>query len=350
MMKNITIIKLGAIGDVIQAAAAVGQYRKLNPNILIDWVIGKQLEPLLVSMKVADRVIAIEDQSIFHGNPIARLRSLLTAFVYIFRLIPQCNQLYIAHSNWRYYVFSIPIILKNPTLIFGGVKRFFPELKNFRVSEYFHYLSQSFITGRQGNEALQNLGINMLSAKEGFKFNTEPPRKYVALVPGGSKNMMRDDFLRRWPIESYVELAGKFISKGCEVVLVGSKGDSWVKPYFSAIQVKDLIGETEVNDVVNIFSKMNLVISHDTGPLHLASMTTAPLIAIFGPTPASAVVSLERESLRIFKATDDIVCAPCYNGVSYAPCQDPICMRSTTVDEVFEKAMTLLGEEVFGAQ
>lgn len=349
-MNNITIIKLGAIGDVIQAAAAADQYRKLNPGVAIDWVVGKQLESLLVSMNVADRVIAIEDQSILHGKPVARLQSLLKAFNQIFKQISHCNQLYIAHSNWQYCVFAIPLLLKNPTLLFGGIKRFYPELTKFRVSEYFYFLSQGSLTGQQGNVALQNLGINALSSKESLKFNADPSRKYVALVPGGSRNMMRDDFLRRWPIESYVELASKFLANGYEVVLVGGKGDVWVKPYFSEFRVRDLIGETSINDVIEIFSKVNLVISHDTGPLHLATMTSTPLIAIFGPTPASAVVSVERQSLAVFKAAADVVCSPCYDGVSYAPCQDPICMRSTTIDAVFQKAIIVLSGDTLGAK
>lgn len=349
-MKNITIIKLGAIGDVIQAAAAVDQYKKLNPSVAIDWVVGKQLEPLLTSMKVADHVIEIDDHSILYDKPMKRLKSLSRAFIQIFRQIPRCNQLYIAHSNWRYCVFAIPLLLRNPILFFGNLRRFSPLLTNFRVSEYFYFLSQAIITERQGNEALLSIGKNVLEADLGSEFIVDSSKKYVALVPGGSKNMMRDDFLRRWPVESYVQLAAKFVANDFEVVLVGSKGDAWVKPYFYGIQVVDLISETSISDVINIFAKMNLIISHDTGPLHLATLTATPLIAIFGPTQASVVIHLERKSLKVLNAADGVVCAPCYDGVKYAPCKDPICMRSTTVDEVFKKTVTLLSEEVLGAQ
>jgi heptosyltransferase-2 len=350
MMKNITIVKLGAIGDMIQAAAAVDEYKRRNPGLRVDWIVGKPLAPLLHSMKVADHIVSIDDHLILSGTWIAKGRALLRASGQIFSQIKRCDRLYIAHTHWQYCIFAIPLLLRNPALILGRIKRFYPALTRFRVSEYFLFLSQEVMTGQQGNLALQRIGENALSASRGFKLEFDPAKKYVALVPGGSKNLMRDDFLRRWPIESYLELAGKFTARGYGVVLVGGKGDIWVKPYFSESHAIDLIGETSLVDLIDIFSKANVVVSHDTGPLHLATMTTTPLIAIFGPTPDSAVVSTDRKSLVVFKAASDITCAPCYDGLNYAPCKNPICMKSTTVDAVFQKAVALLGEEILGAQ
>lgn len=349
-MKRATIIKLGAIGDLIQAAAAVSQYKDQNPTLAVDWVVGQQLESLLTSMKVADQIIAIDDQAILHGNFFARLKSLMNDLRKIYTKIPDCNQVFIAHSHWQYSIFAIPLLLRNPTLIFGRIWRFFPRLHNFRVSEYFLFLSKKPLSGKQGNLALQTLGSNILCANENFKFKIDPDKKNIVLVPGGSKNMMRDDFLRRWPIENYTQLAAQFIAAGYVVILVGSKDDVWVKPYFSGIQIEDFIGKTSIQDLVDIFSRANLIISHDTGPLHLASMTHTTLIAIFGPTPASAVISEERKSLVVMKANKDVGCAPCYDGVGYSKCNDPICMRSTTVDEIFRKAKMLLAEDCLGAQ
>lgn len=349
-MKNIAIIKLGAIGDVIQTAAAVDEYKRLHPGLKVNWVIGNSLIPLLHSMKVADQIIGIHDQSIVSGTLIKRISALLKAFYQIFCQTKYCDQLYIAHTNWQYCVLGLPFLLKNPRLILGHIRRFFPALIRFRVSEYFHFLSNDSITGRQGNEALQRIGKNVLNTRCSHQFITDPSKKYVALVPGGSKNGMRDDFLRRWPLEHYVQLSRQLIAKGYEVVLVGGKGDLWVQPYFSELAVTDLIGQTSIIDVVDIFSKVNLVISHDTGPLHLATMTATPLVTIFGPTPSSAVVSLERKSLVEFKAAPNITCAPCYDGINYAPCQNPICMQSTTADKVFIKAIELLRENSLGAQ
>lgn len=349
-MTNITIVKLGAIGDVIQAAAAVDEYKRFNPDLKINWVVGKSLMPLLHGMEVADHIIPIDDELITKGTWIQKIEALLSAFGQMFSQIKQCDQFFIAHSNWQYCIFAVPLLLRNPVLILGRIQRFYPVLTRFRVSEYFHFFSQASMTGQQGNLALQRIGKNILSTEKSFKFETNLSKKYVALVPGGSKNMMRDDFLRRWPIESYAELAEQFIAGGYEVVLIGGKGDLWVKPYFSGLQVIDLIGDTSVIDVINIFSKVNLIVSHDTGPLHLATMTATPLVAIFGPTPDSAVVFADRKTLVLLKAAGDIACAPCYDGINYASCKNPICMKSTTVNAVFQKAAVLLGEEILGAQ
>lgn len=348
-MKNIAIVKLGAIGDVIQAAAAVNEYKKLHSDVKVNWIVGKPLEPFLSSMGVADHIIAINDQQILHGSLIERVSSLLKSFYQIFIQIKHCDELYVAHSNRQYSVFAIPLLLRNPALLFGGIKRFLPRVREYRVSEYFHFLSQGALSVERGNSALQSIGKNIINSDSGFQFIADSSKKCVALVPGGSKNMMRDDFLRRWPIDSYVELSRQLIADGYEVVLVGGKDDAWVKPYFSGIQVKDFIGKTSISNVVNIFSNVNLVVSHDTGPLHLATLTATPLVAIFGPTPVSAVVPIGRKSLAVLRAGANVACAPCYDGVNYAPCKDPICMKSTTVDMVYEKSIALLSEDSFGA-
>ena len=349
-MNHITIIKFGAIGDVIQAAAAINELKLNNPDLRINWVIGQALSELLVGMKVADNVIAVDDQMMMLGSPTQKLRSLLDAFQTIFRHTKRCDQLYIAQSNWKYCIFAAPLLIKNPALIFGHIKRFFPALNQYRVSEYFRFLSGKNINEEVANAALLRIGKNVLATDASNKFILEGGSKWVALVPGGSKNMLRDDFLRRWPIENYVQVAQQCINDGYRVVLIGSKTDEWVKPYFSKLNVLDLIGKTNIDNVVDIFSKAHLVISHDTGPLHLATLTSTPLIAIFGPTPAAAVIPIHRKSLAFFKAAESVPCAPCYNGVDYAACIDPICIKSTSVEMVYWKSKQLLSGEAIGAQ
>ncbi len=50
----------------------------------------------------------------------------------------------------------------------------------------------------------------------------------VALVPAGASNMMRQQTLRRWPVESYTSLASTMLDRGWEVVLLGGPVDVWI--------------------------------------------------------------------------------------------------------------------------
>jgi len=342
-MKRILFIKLGAIGDVIQAAAAVDQLKLANLGVQVDWVVGQSIAVLLEKMAVADKVISVPDQRLLAGSIFQRMRALLACWMNIAKKSQRYDEVYIAHTNWQYDLLVLPAYIFNPHLIFQKQKRFFPALNEYRVSEYLKFLAGKSIGAVESTKILQKLGENLLanSQSQRSQFQKDSKKQPVVLVPGGSKNAFRDDFLRRWPIERYVELAQLLITRGYEVVLVGANSDQWVKPYFEKLHVVDLIGKTSLVELVEVLDKAELIITHDTGPLHLATLTKTPLITLFGPTPASAVAPIGRENLKVFAASSDVACAPCYDGKNYANCSNPICMKSITVDDVFTASQNL---------
>jgi len=348
-MKRILFVKIGAIGDVIQAAAAMNEYRRSNPNTMIDWVVGSSTAELLEKMNVANHIISIDEEKLMIGNKINRLSALLQSIWKIAAQSRRYDAVYVGHTNWQYRLLIIGTYLKNFSPVFKRQSSFLPRLTSYRVSEYLRFITGIEMSHQEGANALQRLGKNILQNRSPLvnfiNRNRNSGEKYIAIVPGGSKNALRDDFLRRWPIDQYVELTKLCIAQGHKVILVGSKADAWVKPYFSDTDVIDLIGKTHLQELVQVISELDLFISHDTGPLHLASLTTTPMISLFGATPVSAVAPLGRQSIKVFSATPQIVCAPCYDGKNYASCSDPICMKSISAESVFESAKNMLTAE-----
>ena len=344
-MKRILFIKLGAIGDVIQAAAAIDEYRRLNTEVQVDWVIGKAIADLLQGMALADRVIAISDQALFSGSLIKRIVAVIKVWIQMLPQMRSYDGIYLAHTSWQYELLTIPAYLRNPQRLLKKIRRFYPRLTEYRVSEYLIFISGVGITSIDGALILQRLGKRLLENSPSAKVDTllrGAQKKWVALIPGGAKNMARDDFLRRWPVQYYVELSQLLIAQGYGVLLLGGKTDEWVSPLFNGLAVKDLIGQTSLSETVNLIAQVNLLVSHDSGPFHLATLTSTPLVGIFGPTPVSAVAPLGRKYLSIFKADASVICSPCYDGFAYAPCKNPVCMRSTRVDAVFAEITNLL--------
>ena len=81
-----------------------------------------------------------------------------------------------------------------------------------------------------------------------------------------------------------------------------------------------------------ILSLCRLLITNDSGLMHVAAALGVPLVAIFGSTDPARTGPRGKNSRIIYKAVD---CAPCLKKV--CP-QDRKCMRLITVDEVFEAA------------
>jgi heptosyltransferase-2 len=166
-------------------------------------------------------------------------------------------------------------------------------------------------------------------------------RRRVALVPGGTKNVLRESALKRWPVDGYVDVARALSDDGCEVVLAGDAHDAWVRASFGGVTVTDRIGAISLPETVALFGGCDLVISHDTGPMHLARLARTPVLALFGPTPPSHFLP-ENESDTVLWGGEDLACRPCYDGREFADCSDNQCMKSISAEVVLRTARTIL--------
>ena len=323
------------MGDVIQAGAALQLYRAANPKVEIDWVVDQALAPLVCSFNVADKVIPIVSSGFLSGSLTSRLLNLWRAMRQIKLSQGAYDAIYCGHPDWRFSLLGRLVRTR---------RRFSPKtmrrhggfiLDRNRVYEYYRLLSGKDAGSLPIDDALFEIGKNVLAAhpvngSEQFKL----PRRYLVLMPGGAKNALRDDPLRRWAIESYVELTRVLLNQDIPVVLLGGPGDKWVSEHFAGLDILDIVGRTSLTDMVALLDRASCAVTHDSGPMHLASITSVPLVGIFGPTPANAVLSFSRPQTIILQPQNGVACSPCYDGRSYANCSKNLCMQATTIDQV----------------
>jgi len=142
--------------------------------------------------------------------------------------------------------------------------------------------------------------------------------------------------LKQWPAEHFAVLTARLTRElGFKVVLSGGASDvlrvggiakdSGVHPVVFA-------GETDIKELAALFKRAHMVVSADSGPLHLANAVGANVLALFGPTRPE--ITGPRGQGRIKVLTRDVGCnrAPCY----YLECPDNRCMKALTVDDVFQ--------------
>lgn len=169
----------------------------------------------------------------------------------------------------------------------------------------------------------------------------------VLLAPAGAKNMMADDALRRWPAEDYVELAMRLAERGVEVVLIGGPDDAWVQPMFNGAQVTDLIARLSLLETLALMDEADVVVTHDTGPLHLAGMTRAGIVTLFGPTDPRGRLPQRPGTLALWGG-EGFACRPCYDGRSFAACPRNDCIRQYTPRMVLDEVMHMLEQRARG--
>ena len=105
------------------------------------------------------------------------------------------------------------------------------------------------------------------------------PKPYVLLVPGGSAHRPE----KRWPVESYAQLAGLLKARGLDIVVIGGPQESaMARQIQKAVgQARDLTGRTDFAQLAVLGAKAALVVGNDTGPTHLLAAAGAPTIALF---------------------------------------------------------------------
>ena len=95
-----------------------------------------------------------------------------------------------------------------------------------------------------------------------------------------------------------------------------------------------------------VLAAASVVVSHDTGPMHLARLVRAPLVALFGPTAPSTFVPAD-ERTHVLWGGATLACRPCYDGREVAPCRSNLCMQDIDVATV-ERAALAMAERFAG--
>jgi lipopolysaccharide heptosyltransferase II len=143
---------------------------------------------------------------------------------------------------------------------------------------------------------------------------------------------------KRWPIPYWARLIERLIrEQGANVVLTGANADlPLIEQIMQRAQEKpvNMAGKTSLVQLAALLQQADLVISGDSGPMHIAAAVNTPLIAIHGPTdPAlSGPVSPRATVLR-----SDIWCSPCYTARGGpADCRffTTQCMKDITPEQV----------------
>jgi lipopolysaccharide heptosyltransferase II len=153
---------------------------------------------------------------------------------------------------------------------------------------------------------------------------------------------------KRWPIPYWATLIDRLICQvGATVVLSGAPNDL---PQVESVMQKtreraiNLAGKTSLTQLIALLQRADLLISGDSGPLHMGVACDTPIIGIYGPTnPAlNGPVSPDATILH-----SDIWCSPCYTGRAPADCRfyTTQCMKNILPAQVFAAAQQKLAQQ-----
>ena len=162
------------------------------------------------------------------------------------------------------------------------------------------------------------------------KLGLAPTRPVAVLCPGAEYGPAK-----RWPPAYFAELARKLAAAGHEVWLAGSANDAAIGDEIARLSGDlciNLCGKSTLAEAIDLLSCAALVISNDSGLMHIACALGKPLTAIYGSSSPAFTPPLSADA-RIVKL--DLPCSPCFERE--CPLGHFNCMRQLTPDHVWRQ-------------
>lgn len=293
--------------------------RESHPQAKITWISGNVGAPLVEATGLVDELIIIDENALYQGSLWDQGKEVLKVWKKLGRR--SYDLVLTAHPDPRYRMISACVSAKE--------RRVFAPLKGRpRTDEYLRLLLKD-VSGHPQSIKWPEIKVSLSDGLEPIAAKSP-----IVLAPGGAKNPMREDVLRRWDVTSYAELTRALTQKGYPVAVVGAPSDSWVLPHFKGLDFDNLIGKTSLLELVAFYKRCRLLITHDTGPLHLGLLAGCKTLALFGPTQPREVVG---SHVDVIWGGEGLACAPCYDGKNYAPCKSNLCMQLIRPQDVLRR-------------
>lgn len=295
-IRRVAVVKPSALGDIAHAVPVLSALRELFPASHISWVVNRGYVPLLAGHPHLDAVVPF-DRGSFARGPVAAANYTL-AFA---------NQL-------RKLRFDLVIDLQGllrtglitaataaPTRIgFAnareGSRLFYTHRVEVPDAEQIHSVDRYWrVVEALGGGHLKKQFILPVDAKELAAVDGELsafPKPWVAVAVGARW------LTKRWPVGAFADVCNRlFRETGGTAVLVGASDDTGLSADLSSRLIGprvDYTGKTGIAKMVAVLKRADVMLSNDTGPLHVAAALGVPCVApylctkptLHGPYPA----------------------------------------------------------------
>ena len=278
---NFLIVRLGALGDIVHALPAAAALRRAYPDARIDWLVDARHRELLTLVPVIDRIATLERSSLGGWLDVARqLRPVRYDVALDFQGLLKSAVLARASGAQRVVGFSIW------------------HLREKTATPFYSDAIDTTTTGALSAHVIRK-NLQLLKAVNVEEERIEFP---LSAVPSAATDTVREQAAgspialinpgaawpnKRWRPEHFGEAAAflRDVRGYLPFVLWGPGEEALARAVVDASDGSArLAPPTRLVDLVELCRAASLMVSGDTGPLHIASAVGTPSVSLFGPT------------------------------------------------------------------
>jgi ADP-heptose:LPS heptosyltransferase len=334
-MNRILLVRVGALGDTLMVTPALRALKSRHPNAEIDFLCSESAASLLELNPYLSHLYRIRRRNLpymlsYEKHRLARqLNSRQYDAAFLLETAPRYHQL-LLHAGI--------------TRIDGFRETAFDPEKHCIVN----YLNAVGFPGSRPEDHQMDLPVAPAdeAAAERLIGHLESPRIGLHLGYGPrAKKINQSDRLKGWGQDNFLRLSLMLLDYGANLIFTGSAEDQRdiesIRRQLPQNRVRSTAGGTRVGELAAVLKKLDLFISVDTGPAHMAAALAVPLVVLWGPAIYEQVRPISPSSpIRILRIPPP--CAPCYGTPRKDSCKRNLCMENISPDSVFEAAQDLL--------
>jgi lipopolysaccharide heptosyltransferase I len=345
---RILVVRLSAVGDVINALPVLVALRARFPRAWLGWLVEDKARAVVEHHTCVDQTFVFD-------------RKRLTAAIGRGRPGETCRSIKSLRTRLRQARFEVTLDLHGnmKSALLGG-------LAGSRIR-----IGYDRRNSREGNHLLNNVHVSLpvqrihrvekhLRLLTALGIHTTDPGPFLLPVPESAQSFASQYLqsidapgrplvifhpgtsvsgaFKRWPLDSYARLAEALVQRIQAKVVIshGSGEHELVAAIADRCTCPVELPETRtLGQLAALIQRASLFVSADTGPMHIAAALNVPVVALFGPKDPVVYGPYRTRSI-VLQAR--LCCQPC----GRRRCKDPICMRLISPEEAFHACLDLL--------
>lgn len=319
---KVLIIRFSSIGDIVLTTPVIRCLKKQLPNVEVHYLTKPQYIQILQNNPYIDKIWGLE-KSLW--NSLKKIKS------QNFDLIVDL------HNNLRTFVFKT--FCNTQTTSFDKLNFHKFLIVNFKIN----ILPKKHIVDRYLNTLISigivndNEGLDYFFTDERFLPDEISKIDFCCIAIGGQHNT------KKLPYDKIDEIISNL---DCKVVLIGGKEDEIVAKHIEENfeeKIINYVGKLTISQSAFVIKHSKILITHDTGMMHIASALKKPIIAIWGNTmPEFGMYPYYGNNIIFYKNFEvlGLKCRPCSKiGFGLCPKKHFNCMKKQDTREIAKHAM-----------